>query len=163
MVAAKHVLVSIWRPVAVVPESLQAPLLGSAWVLFNIFLVCLGIRVNCPIACSVLAGSLSCTIIAMIAVTMLSHKFQAGVTGLLGGYSFNNLVNGFAPGIQAAANLHHLLDEFLALLPGPHDERFHEAIQDAVMWIVLTVVFVVLAALIVQWIRTEDGSARTSG
>jgi hypothetical protein len=51
--------------------------------LFSVSTVCVGIKADCPVSCSVLAGSVDAAIIAMIAVTILSHKLQAGVAGHL--------------------------------------------------------------------------------
>jgi len=161
MSTASTALVCIRRPISRLPQALQAPLLGVLWVFTNVGLIALGIKTRHDIACSLVAGAADGAIVAMIVLATVSEKFQAGVTGLLSGYGYGNLVTDFAPVQRILKGLHGLLDRSLDLLaPGAQDEQLHDAIQGATMWIMVTVLVVVLAALIVQWIRIETSRVR---
>ena len=156
MSTSSNALFCMWRPVPLLPQALQAPFLGVVWVFSNVALIAVGIKTSHYITCSLLAGAADGALLAVIAIATVSEKFQAGVTGLLGGYGYGNMVTGFAPAKRMLASLHALLDNSLDLLaPGPHDERLHGTIEDAAVWVMATVLVVVLAALIVQWIRIE--------
>lgn len=162
MSTASPALVCIRRPVSRLPQALQAPLLGVLWVFTNVGLIALGIKTSHHITCSLVAGAADGAIVAMIVVATVSEKFQAGVTGLLSGYGYGNVVTDFAPVQRILKNFHGLLDRSLELLtPGAHDEQLHDAIQGATMWIMATVLVVVLAALVVQWIRIETTRKRS--
>lgn len=161
MAAAHAAFVHLRGSFVRVPKILQSALLGMAWVLFNILLIFLGYQTGCPITCAIFAGSVDGLIASLIVVAVFSHKFQAGVTGLVSGYGFNNLANGFAPAQQAVKNLHDRFDGFLKALPAVPGgyEELHHHIEISALWIAMTATFVVVAALIVQWIRTGDGTS----
>jgi len=162
MSTASPAFVSLRRPVSLLPAALQAPLLGVLWVFANVGLIAVGIKTSYQITCSLVAGAADGAIIAVIVVATVSEKFQAGVTGLLGGYGYGNIVTDFAPVQRLLKNFHGLVDRSLEMLtPGAHDEQLHDAIQGATMWIVATVLVVVLAALVVQWIRIETTRKRS--
>jgi hypothetical protein len=156
MSTSSAVLFCVRRPISFVPQALQAPLLGLAWVFSNVGLVTLGINTSHHITYPLLAGGADGAILAVIVIATISEKFQAGITGLLSGYGYGNIATDFAPAQRLVTSLHAALDKSLDLLtPGPHNEALHDAIQAAVTWIIGTVLVVILAALIVQWIRIE--------
>jgi hypothetical protein len=162
MSTSSNGLSSVRRPFSVLPQALQAPFLGVVWVFSNVALIALGIKTGYHITCHLVAGAADGAILAVIVIATVSEKFQAGVTGLLSGYGYGNIVTGFAPVKRVLAGLHAMLDSSLDVLtPLPHDEQLHETIQDAAMWIMVTVLVVVLAALVVQWIRMETSRSRS--
>lgn len=156
MATTHPALVPLERSVARVPQTAQSAVLGTAWVALNVLLVFLGKETGHPITCAILAGCFDGLIASMIAVALFSHKFQVGVTGLVSGYGFNNLANGFAPLKQSMQNVHEKFEGVLQTVS--HDEALHEVIQTSAFWIAITAALVILAALVIQWIRTGDGA-----
>src|SRR5437879_1799992 len=123
----------------------RAPLLGLVWVLFNALVVALGIKMHLSIACSIFAGAVDGAIVAVIVVAVASEKFQAGTAGLLSAYGLQNMSAGFAPLKNVAKTFHHTVIDTLFT-----DGLYHEQIDEAVLWIAVTALLVVLAALVVQ-------------
>jgi hypothetical protein len=151
------VLAPLSKPVAFLPESWQIPLLGWLWVLFNISLVWLGITTGQITICAIAAGSVDGMVIAIIAVSKASEKFQAAATGLLGGLGLNK-VGGETSFLKTAADrIHHAVDSFMDVIVGPCPscEQTHQKIAAALLLIIWTAVFVVLASLIGEWVRAS--------
>jgi len=141
--------------VALLP-SLQAPLLGLAWVLFNVALGWLGQATGCLNVCSVLAGAVDGTIFSVIVVATASEKFQAGATGLLGGLGLDNFANGGQALVTKAARaIHGVVDAMLASLPGGDNPVLEAAHEAAVLRAVWIAIIVVLAALIAKWVQSK--------
>ena len=155
MARSIEVLAPLARPVEFLPGSLRIPLMGWFWVLFNISLVWLGITFERVTLCSVVVGSVDGVLIAVIAVAKASEKFQAAATGLLGGLGVNK-VSGDASFVRSAANgVHRAVDTFMdAVAHGtcPGCEELHAKIEGALLLIVWTAIFVILASLIGEWV-----------
>ncbi len=143
------------KPWAELPQSLRAPVLGLSLVLLNTLLVALGARYHRPVTCNILAGSVDGAVVAVVIVAAMGERLRAGVTGLMSGYGIANVSDGFDSARKSLNTLHGLADSFLSVMPVSPDEPLHDAIQDATLWITWTTVFVVLAALLMQWILID--------
>lgn len=161
MSASAQILRAMGKPVSGLPAAVQMPLLGWSWVSFNVAVVWFGVTYHHPVLCSVLAGGVDGTVVAVIAVEKASIRFQAGVTGLLGGLSLNQVDNGNIMA-KLAEKVHYFVDSIMVALKvaGPEDQT-HGEIQGAVLHIVWTAMFVVLASLIAEWVRAAkaEGAA----
>lgn len=146
-----QVLRAMGKPVAHLPNSVRMPLVGWSWVVFNISVVWFGITHQHAVACSILAGGLDGTAIAVIAVAKASVRFQAGVTGLLGGLSLGRSTNENV--LNAVAEKIHAIVDWAMNEVGP-DSPIHGEVQGAVLRMVWTAMFVVLASLIAEWVRS---------
>jgi hypothetical protein len=148
--------VSLFRkPFASLPVGLWIPLLGTAWVFLNVFLLILGARdVSHPRPVfSLLAGAIDGGIFGSIAVATFSEKLHAGTAGLLSGYGFQDVLNNFKLTGQGVQWLHARLDPILDAVLGIGNEPLHLAIEKQVVWIGCTAAFVILATLVVELIR----------
>lgn len=146
---------SFRRPIISVPVALWVTLLAMTWVFFNVLLVSLGVRVGYPITCGLVAGGIDGGMLAWIAVATLSEKLHAGTAGLLSGYGFQDVLNDFKLTRQGVQWVHVRFDPLLDAVLGTGHEQLHQAIQVEVVRIACTAAFVVMAALIVQLIRTS--------
>ncbi|MBZ5681711.1 MAG: hypothetical protein LAO24_16560 [Acidobacteriia bacterium] len=155
-----EVLTPLSKPVAFLPGAWRVPLLGWLWVLFNISVVWLGITLERTTLCSVVVGSVDGVVIAIIAVAKASEKFQAAVTGLLGGMGLTK-VGGDTNFLRTAADsIHHAVDSFMDVIVGPcpNCEETHKKIAGALLLIIWTAIFVVLASLIGEWVRASKSN-----
>jgi len=131
--------------------------MGWLWVLANVVLVKLGMRFSCPVVCSLVVGGVDGMIIAVIAIAKASANFQAVTTGLLGGIGINGLGSEENLLTKAANSVHEFIDSFVngfGTPTGP-DNPAHAQIEAAVLRIVWTAIFVVLASLVAEWARTS--------
>lgn len=164
MARPNEVLVAQERPIAPWVEPLRLPLLGWSWLLLNILLIWLGIKVGYPLIAAVLTGGMNGTVISVIAVPKLSQKFQASATGFLAGVGLNRLTGEANLLSMAADRLHCFIDDFLDGFDGGScavaDNPLHAQIEAAALQVVWTTVFVVLAALIAEWVRTARTRTR---
>jgi hypothetical protein len=142
------------RPLIAAPSSAWVPFLGCLWVVTNVLLVSLGIRISYPFSCSFAAGILDGTILSMIAVVKASDRFQAGTTGLLSGFSLSGLRSDGSLFAKSIEKVHNFIDQVLVTLSIQTQEDLHLKIASAILCTVWTALFVVLASLIAQWIRT---------
>lgn len=151
------VLTPLSRPAGFLPETWRVPLLGWLWVLFNIAVVWLGINSQQTTLCSLVAGSVDGMVIAVIAVAKASEKFQAATTGLLGGFGLNKIGGDTHLLKTVADRLHQTVDSFMDALFGscPDCEQTHQKIAGALLVMIWTAIFVVLASLIGEWVRAS--------
>ena len=155
MARSIEALAPLARPVAFLPESWRIPLMGWCWVLFNVVLVGLGLRLNHAVVCSIVVGGVDGTVLAVIAVARASARFQAATTGLLGGLSLDKAGKGPNLLSRAADSIHSFVDNILGgIPPDTVHNPLHDQIETAILWIVWTAVFVILASLIVEWARS---------
>ena len=158
MARSVEALAPFARPVAFLPESWRIPMMGWFWVLFNIAAVGLGLRLNHSGLCSIVVGGVDGTVLAVIAVARASARFQSAATGLLSGLSLDKVGNGSNLLSRAADSIHSAVDGFLngfsGATPSPVDSPLHAQIEAAVLRIVWTAIFVILASLIVEWARS---------
>ena len=136
------------------PPAVAAALLGLFWVIFNILVVWLGVTYGYSLACPVVAGGVDGAAVAIIAVKKASSRFQAGVTGFLGGLGLNRLESGSTFASKAAEKVHHFVDWLLGVI-APASESVHQQVEEAVLKIVWVAIFVILAALVAEWVRAS--------
>jgi hypothetical protein len=159
MAAVSDRLMSVARPVAISSDSIRMPLLGVLWVAVNVALVSLGIYIHWPFACSFLAGLANGTVLSVIAVTAAGERFQASAAGLLGGMSLSGLRSDGSMISKAMQSLHSLADSVFQAMGIEGDELLHHAIEQEALYIVWTTVFVVLASLVAEWVRSARSQA----
>lgn len=141
------------KPVGSVPATLWMPLLGMAWVFFNVLMVWLGVRLGYHLSCSLVAGGVDGGILASIALVTFGEKIHAGTAGLLGGYGFHDVASSFDLTEKYAKWLHEHSEPLLVLILGPN-EMLHQVVQKQLVGIGCTAAFVVMATLVVQLIRS---------
>lgn len=151
---------SVARPVTMSPDCLLMPVLGVTWVVVNVALVGLGIYIRWPFACSFLAGLVDGTVLSVVAVAAASERFQASAAGLLGGLSLSGLRSDGSMISKAIHNLHSLADSALNAMGIEVNEHLHHAIEQEALYIVWTTLFVVLASLVVEWVRSARAHAQ---
>ena len=163
MARSIEALAPLARPVGFLPETWRVPLLGWLWVLFNISIVWLGITIGQSTICSIVVGGVDGTVIAVIAVAKASAKFQAATTGLIGGFGLNKVGSETNFLKTTADAIHRVVDGFMDIVDGgtcATCEAAHSKIEGAVLLIVWTAAFVILASLIGEWVRdTRSGNA----
>jgi hypothetical protein len=145
---------AVERPKAMSSDHLWIPVLGGSWVVANVGLVGLGIYVRWPGACSFLAGLINGTLLSVIAVAMASERFQAGTTGLLGGLSLSALRSDGSMVWTAMQGIHGFVDNTLHAIGIEGSENLHHAIEQEALYIVWTTLFVVMASLVTEWVRS---------
>lgn len=135
-------------------DCVLVPLLGVAWVVINVGLVALGVVIHWPFTCSFFAGLINGTLVSVVAVAAASERFQASATGLLGGLSLSGLRNDGSMIAKAMAGVHGLSDSLLLALGIEASEKLHHAVEQEAIYIVWTMVFVVMASLVAEWVRS---------
>jgi hypothetical protein len=156
----------IARPMAMSHSSAWVPLLGGLWVVTNVALGGLGIYFNWPVTCAFLAGLINGTLLAAVAVAMASERFQAGATGLLSGLSLSALRSDGSMMWKAMQSLHSFVDNVFRAMGINLDERLHRAIEQETLYMLWTIVFVVMASLVAEWVRSArltETTAENSG
>jgi len=136
------------------------PLMGSLWVVTNVALGVLGIYINWPVTCAFVAGLINGTLLSAIAVTTASERFQAGTTGLLSGFSLSALRSDGSMVWKTMQSLHSFVDNTLHAMSVEVNERWHHAIQQEALYMIWTMVIVVLASLVAEWVRSCRAQAR---
>jgi len=154
MSAVADSVLSVRKPSAMSSDPKWIPLLGGGWVLVNVGLAVLGIYVNWPGTCSFVAGLINGTLLAVIAVATASERFQAGVTGLLGGLSLSALRSDGSMIWKATQMIHDFVDHALLTMGIEVNEKLHRAIEQESLYMVWTMVFVVMASLVAEWVRS---------
>jgi hypothetical protein len=152
----------IARPMAMTHSSVWVPLLGGLWVVTNVALGGLGIYFNWPVTCAFLAGLINGTLLAVVAVAMASERLQAGATGLLSGLSLSALRSDGSMMWIAMQSLHSFLDNAFHAMGIDLDERLHRAIEQETLYMVWTIVFVVMASLVAEWVRSARRKEMTA-
>jgi len=145
---------SIARPVKMSPNFAWIPILGGLWVVTNVALGSLGIYINWPARCAFAAGLINGTLLAAIAVSTASERFQAGTTGLLSGLSLSALRNDGSMVWKAMQGLHGLVDNVLRATGVELSEKLHHTIEQEALYMVWTIVVVVMASLIAEWLQS---------
>ena len=153
MSAVADRVLSVTRPAATSSEFI--PLLGGLWVLTNVALGGLGIYIDWPVRCAFVAGLINGTLLSGIAVATASERFQAGTTGLLGGLSLSALRSDGSMLWKATQGLHTFVDNAFRAMGIEINEKLHHAIEQEALYMIWTIVFVVLASLVVEWVRSS--------
>jgi hypothetical protein len=146
---------SIARPMAAPSNCLWIPMLGGLWVVANVGLASLGIYINWPVRCAFAAGLINGTLLAVIAVATASERFQAGAAGLLSGLSLSGLRNDGSMIWKAMQSIHNIIDVTFRAMHVEVNETLHKAIEQETLYMVWTIVFVVMASLIAEWVRAS--------
>jgi len=129
--------------------------LGGSLVVINVGLAMLGIYINRPASCSFLAGLLNGTLLSAAAVSIASERFQAGTTGLLGGLSLSGLRSDGSMIWKAMQSIHRFVDQALHAMGIEGNEQFHHAIEQEALYMIWTMIFVVMASLVAEWVRSS--------
>ena len=146
---------TVGGPLATSSYVLWVPLMGALWVGINVLLVYLGLHIAYSLPCCMLAGILNGTLFSVIAVAKASARFQAGATGLLSGLSLSGLRSDGSMLWKATQGVHIFVDQALHALGIDVVEQIHRQIEQQALYIIWTTVFVVLASLIAEWVRTS--------
>jgi uncharacterized membrane protein len=154
MLAVADHAVAIARPALMSSDCVWIPLLGGLWVVANVSLGGLGIYIDSPITCGFLAGLINGTLLAVIAVATASERFQAGTTGLLGGLSLSALRSDGSMVWKAMQAVHGFADNVFRAMGIELNERMHHALQQESLYMIWTVVLVVMASLVAEWVRS---------
>jgi len=155
MSAVADSTLSVGKPLRGSSDQVWIPLLGGLWVVVNVGLAVLGIYIHCPGICSFVAGLVNGTLLSVVAVALASERFQAGATGLLGGLSLSGLRSDGSMIWKATESIHGLVDQLLRSMGIEINEAFHHAIEQEVLYMIWTMVFVVMASLIAEWVRSS--------
>jgi ABC-type uncharacterized transport system involved in gliding motility auxiliary subunit len=99
------------------------------------------------------------SILAVIAVSTASDRFQSGATGLLGGLSLSGLRSDGSLVWKATQSMHGFLDNLFRAMGIELNEKLHRAIEQETLYMIWTIVFVVLASLIAEWVRSSRAQA----
>jgi hypothetical protein len=140
-------------------DSVMMPLLGVLWVVVNATLVSLGIYVRWPFTCSFAVGLVNGTVLSVIAVSVASERFQVSAAGLLGGLSLSGLRSDGSMISKAMQSMHSVADSVLNAMGTEVNEQLHHAIEQEALYIAWTMVFVVLASLVAEWVRSARAHA----
>jgi hypothetical protein len=133
--------------------------MGGLWVLANVGLGALGIYVDWPILCAFLAGLMNGSLLSVIAVATASERFQAGTTGLLGGLSLSVLRKDGSMVWKFTQGLHTFVDVAFHALGIEVNERLHHALEQEVLYMIWTIVLVILASLLAEWVQSTRRKA----
>jgi hypothetical protein len=155
MSAVADSTLSVGRPLRASSDQVWIPLLGGLWVIINVGLAALGIYINWPGTCSFVAGLVNGTLLSVVAVALASERFQAGATGLLGGLSLSGLRSDGSMIWKAMESIHNLVDHALRNMGIEVNEKFHHAIEQETLYMIWTMVLVVMASLIAEWVRSS--------
>jgi hypothetical protein len=155
MSAVADSTLSVGKPLRESSDQVWIPLLGGLWVIFNVGLAALGIYMQRPGTCSFVAGLVNGTLLSVVAVALASERFQAGATGLLGGLSLSGLRSDGSMIWKAMESVHNLVDHGLRNMGIEVNEKFHHAIEQEALYMIWTMVLVVMASLIAEWVRSS--------
>jgi hypothetical protein len=155
MSAVADRVLSIAKPEAPSSNGMWVPLLGGLWVLVNVALAALGIYIDWPILCAFLAGLINGSLLSVIVVSTASDRFQASTTGLLGGLSLSALRSDGSMVWKAMQSVHGFVDNVFLAMGFALNERVHHAIEQEMLYMIWTIVFVVLASLVAAWVRSS--------
>jgi hypothetical protein len=155
MSAVADRVLAIAKPEAPSSNGVWVPLVGGLWVLANVGLAALGIYIDWPILCAFLAGLMNGSLLSVIAVATASERLQAGATGLLGGLSLSALRSDGSMVWKAMQSVHGFVDRLFSVMGIELDERMHHAIEQEALYMIWTIVFVVLASLVAEWVRSS--------
>jgi hypothetical protein len=155
MSAVADSTLSVAKPLRESSDQVWIPLLGGLWVVVNVGLAVLGIYIHWPGTCSFVAGLLNGTLLSAAAVALASERFQAGTTGVLGGLSLSGLRSDGSMIWKATESIHGLVDQLLRSLGIEIKETLHHAIEQEALYMIWTMVFVVMASLVAEWVRSS--------
>jgi hypothetical protein len=160
MSAMSDSALSVAKPTAMPLDCTLVPLLGVLWVVVNVSLLGLGTYIHLAFACSFVVGLVNGTVLSVIAVAVASEKFQASTAGLLGGLSLSGLRSDGSMIAKAMQNLHTLADSVLNAMGIEVNEQVHRALEQEAVYMVWTTLFVVLASLVAEWVRSSRPQVR---
>ena len=148
---------TVCRPVST--SRLLVPLIGALWVATNVVVLGVGAQISGTqvpyvMICSFAVGIINGVVLSIIAVSKASARFQAGTTGLLGGLTLSALRNDGSMIWKGVQGMHGFIDNVLVALGITGGERFHQALQQEMLYVVWTTLLVVLASLMAEWVRT---------
>jgi hypothetical protein len=145
-------VLAVGRPMASA-SYVWAPLLGAGWVTANVMLIVLATEVSHPFVSSLIAGVLDGMILSIVAVAKASARFQSLATGLLSGVSLSGLRRDGSMISYAIGAIHELVDKALDGWLQTGSEDLHMRILNATVNIIWITTFVLMASLIMEWVK----------
>ena len=146
------------KPTSMCSDCVWVSLAGVAWVVINVGLGSLGIYVDWPGTCAFFAGLVNGTLVAVAAVAAAGDRFKGGVTGLLGGMTLSAFRKDGSVVWSAMQGVHGVVDSTLQAMGIDVNEKLHDAIEQEALYMVWTMLLVVLASLLVEWMRSFRAS-----
>lgn len=146
--------VSIAKPATVIPDGMWVSFAGVAWVVVNVGLASLGIYLDWPGICAFVAGLVNGTLLGFGAVSSIGDRMKGGITGLLGGVTLSALRSDGSIVWKAMQALHGLIDSVLNVIGIEIDEKLHHSIEQEATYMIWTMLLVVLASLLTEWVRS---------
>lgn len=131
---------------------------GLFWVLVNLLLVWLGVTTGHKVPTSIASGGVNGMVFSVIALTRMGDRFRSAATGLLGGISLSGfrkdatIVRYFANSIRTS------VDSAMTGLDLAADAKWHQSLEDYIVWTVWVTIIVVLAALVAEWTTMAWGA-----
>jgi hypothetical protein len=153
---------SVPGSVPAVLRPIEAGFAGLLWVLFNLLLVWLGAKSQHPGSCSIAAGGVNGAVLSIIAVTKVSARLRSGATGLLGGISASAFDKDANLLTKWANSIHVFVDHLMTALSVAGDEKWHDQVESAIVWIVWVTILVVLMSLVAEWASASWRESLTS-
>jgi hypothetical protein len=112
---------------AVMPSAELIPMLEGLWFLTNAALGGLGSSIDWPVTCAFVAGWINGSVLAGIALATASERFQAGTSGLLGGFSRCALRSAGSMVWKITEGLHNFVDNAFRAMGIEINERLYHA------------------------------------
>jgi len=142
------------KPAESLSCSAWIPLWGAAWVTTNVALIAAGAQLRFPMTCSFLAGLINGTVLSVVVVAIASERLQGSATGLLGGISLSGLRSDGSMIWKSMQAVHGFVDALMRNMGIPGSEKLHQSIEQGVLYMIWTTVFVMLASLIAEWVMS---------
>jgi hypothetical protein len=136
----------------------RAPLMALAWVVSNVVLVWIGMVTKHPNLGGLTAGALDGAILSAIVLVKASARLEAGMTGLLSGFTLNSMNNGGRTVASFVHGVHEVLETVVTSstqLPAGH----HQELELMIMRAIWAAVLVMLLAFLVKWGQSPAGAA----
>jgi len=144
--------IAISKPAASGRSSVWVPMWGASWVTVNVALFAAGTLVRFPMSCAFLAGIVNGTLLSVIVVAIASERLQGGATGLLGGISLSSFRHDGSMIWKAMQNVHGFIDDAMHNLGIPGNERFHQDVEQELLYMIWTAIIVMMASLVAEWV-----------
>lgn len=158
-----------WKSYLKLPIPIQASILGLVLALLNLGLAWRGLATGQLYRHFILVGLLDGLMVSVIAVSFASDKFQAMITGFLGGVGIDNIASQQTLAKRAAnavaETIHSAVEGMPTQLsiPGVDKSEVHHVLDTAVIYAVSAGLFVVLLSLVGNWaIHSVRAVGRTS-
>ncbi len=138
----------------------RAPIVALVWVLSNLALGWIAVRLGHPNFGALFAGALNGAIFSSIVLVKASARLEAGMTGLLSGFGIDSITNS---GHTIRGIVHGLHEGLEALVMASstadpaHDN--HQELESMIMRAIWMAIAVALLAFFVKWGQTPESAA----